>query len=155
MDRYVPIQNRAIQQLIEKVTCRCPTTNTNSGGSSSASASAAVVAGGKSPKNKRARIHNNSSSSSSSSSSSNTVASTCTPAEDMCSWQGPFGSLEDHLAQCEHVETSCAFKQFGCNVKLHRAAMESHQVSHAQVHSSMMADKITKLEAKVRRLTIF
>ena len=150
MDRYVPIQNRAIQQLIEKVTCRCPTTNTNSGGSSSASASAAVVAGGKSPKNKRARIHNNSSSS-----SSNTVASTCTPAEDMCSWQGPFGSLEDHLAQCEHVETSCAFKQFGCNVKLHRAAMEAHQVSHAQVHSSMMADKITKLEAKVRRLTIF
>ena len=148
MDRNVPIQNRAIQQLIEKFTCRCPTTSS----CSSSAAGATATAAGKSPKNKRARIHNSSSSSSSSSSScSSSAPSVFAPADDMCTWQGPFGTLEDHLAQCGHVEIPCAFKSFGCNVKLPRAAMEAHQVSDAQVHSSMMADKITKLEAKVRR----
>jgi hypothetical protein len=125
------IPNIVVQQMIDKLACRCPHGVRNEGEAA--------------PPRKRTRSGGAESSSSSSSGGGEV---------ELCAWEGTIGALEEHLKVCRHEEVACPFAAHGCAVALPRAEMEVHVAAAQQAHIVLLGAKLAALEKADTKLGI-
>ncbi|XP_053315956.1 TNF receptor-associated factor 5 [Spea bombifrons] len=71
------------------------------------------------------------------------------PCPNNCSQTSPREELDGHLSVCPEVELECPFANYGCNAKVKRGEMKSHEDAFLHQHVLCVLNRNTQLEKQV------
>ena len=69
-----------------------------------------------------------------------------------CSWTGELRELDEHVTKCSGDLYPCKYSSIGCKMKKFKKDLPSHEAECTTDHLKLSMQKITSLEAEVKRL---